>query len=415
MGRKLPCFESAIMMNRWVLFAAPHRGMFAGGMLQTVMVMVLWLIDIGGRHAGLWPMVHWADLPSPWLHALLMIYGIFPFFIFGFIHTAGPRWAGMGELTARQYVPAFLMMAAGWILFYTAGLFSPLSRVIAFILIGAGWAWAVIPVWGLVRHAWVGKAHLAVVATALTLGVIGFSLMAWAIASGQGSWADVAIMLGIWMFLLPVFFTVSFRMLPFFSGAVIPGYQFFQPLFLYWIVVAGLFGHGLLELVGWSLARGVLDAIVAANALHLSWRWAHRQAVTVRLLSVLHVAFAWFGVAMTLFALDGLLASPLGMSLGWAPLHALTIGYLMSTGVGMVSRVSRGHSGQPLIGDPVMWSAFWILQATAVMRIAAEWLPGTGWANPYLVSATLWILGMSTWAGRYAPVCWRPRPDGRPG
>lgn len=51
-------------------------------MLQSVLVMLPWWIELvlRTRDGGLdWP---W---PAVWWHALMLIYGVFPFFIFGFL------------------------------------------------------------------------------------------------------------------------------------------------------------------------------------------------------------------------------------------------------------------------------------------------------------------------------------------
>ena len=52
--------------------------------------------------------------------------------------------------------------------------------------------------------------------------------------------------------------------------------------------------------------------------------------------------------------------------LGLGTLHAMTMGFLGSV---MVTRVSTGHSGRPLVADNVAWSAFLALQLAVVLRM----------------------------------------------
>ena len=49
------------------------------------------------------PLPCW-PLPAPWIHALLMIFGFFPFFIFGFVMTAGPRWQAAAPVGQASYL-----------------------------------------------------------------------------------------------------------------------------------------------------------------------------------------------------------------------------------------------------------------------------------------------------------------------
>src|SRR5262252_9419773 len=57
---------------------------------------------------------------------------------------------------------------------------------------------------------------------------------------------------------------------------------------------------------------------------------------------------------------------------GRAPAHALFIGFFGSLLVAMVTRVTQGHSGRPLVLGGVAGAAFVIVQLVAVTRIVAE-------------------------------------------
>ena len=57
--------------------AAPHRMMFLPGALQTVLVMLFWLVELLGR-AGWWPPLPLV-LSSTWAHVFLMLFGVFAF------------------------------------------------------------------------------------------------------------------------------------------------------------------------------------------------------------------------------------------------------------------------------------------------------------------------------------------------
>jgi len=90
------------------------------------------------------------------------------------------------------------------------------------------------------------------------------------------------------------------------------------------------------------------------------------------------------------------------------------MGCLASLMLAMVTRVSCGHSGRPLVADNLMWGLFGALQLATLLRIAGA--AQSSHAQAVLgVTATLWAAIMLTWGTRLANWYGRPRADGRPG
>ena len=398
-----------------MFFAAPHRAMFLGGTVQGALSMLWWMFDLGARHAGLWPAASW-PLPPSWLHALLMIYGFFPFFIFGFLMTAAPRWQDAPPVAASVYVTAFLFLAAGW-LGIDASLFRPAFPLLpaGLVLVLAGWLIASLALWRVARHPHPDRRHPRVVAAALTLGVSGLAAFL-AYALGGPAWlAQWAFTVGVWGCLLPVFTAVAHRMLPFFSSAVIPRYRLRRPFWALWLLLAAYAAHAALTVLALPQWLWLVDLPAAATAVSLTVIWRLRQSFATRILAVLHIGFAWLGIALTLYGLQSLALYSGRATLGLAPLHALTIGYFVAMLIGMVSRVTLGHAGRSVTAGAMMWLAFWSIEAAAVLRVAAEFLSYPGPLNLMCLSALVWLAGFGVWTVRYAPAYWRPRVDGRPG
>ena len=117
--------------------------------------------------------------------------------------------------------------------------------------------------------------------------------------------------------------------------------------------------------------RGVLEIGAGLVLLWLAVAWGLVQSLRIRLLAMLHLGFLWLGLALLLGGVSQLLAAFTGQAvLPLAPLHALTMGCLGSLMLAMVTRVSCGHSGRPLVADNLVWSLFWLLQAAVLLRIA---------------------------------------------
>ena len=408
-------------MNRtvtsWQTFSsAPHRVMFFAGAVQGVATIAWWLAELLSRYQVLGSGYTWVT-PAIWAHAYLMVYGFFPFFIFGFLFTTYPNWMNGEKISRRAYLGAFLTMAGGVALFYIGLVVGKWVMALAVASMLAGWAVAVIALLRvLMRSSHADKRHATVTSVALIFGWLGMLAYFLWLLTGNAAALNGARVIGIWFFLLPVVVTVSHRMIPFFSSSVLKNYVIVRPYGLLWLMLACIVGHGALELAGAYSYLWLCDVPLAIAAFYLSAKWGFLRSFQVRMLAVLHVAFLWLGLAMSLYAVQSLLllvSSGRTYVLGLAPLHALTIGLLASIVLAMASRVTLGHSGRELVADGVTWALFLGFQATAVVRVLGDTALGAalGAGYLYIAAAVIWLVCYAVWAMKYAPVYWRPRVD----
>jgi uncharacterized protein involved in response to NO len=169
-----------------------------------------------------------------------------------------------------------------------------------------------------------------------------------------------------------------------------------------------LFASALLQ-----LSEPIVATIALVGALANGWRlllWKPWRTLATPLVWILHAAYAWIVVYLTLRGLTAL-----GFLAGSYAAHALTLGAIGGLTLGMMTRTARGHTGRPLIADGFEITAFVLLQAAAIIRVFG------GIASPglYLVSielsGLLWAGAFGLYAVRYWPVLTRPRLDGKPG
>jgi len=407
--------QPTLIPSRWQVFsAAPHRMMFFAGALQVILVMGLWLLELAGR-AGWWPTLSLAVAPT-WVHMFLMLYGVFPFFIFGFLITVYPRWMGGTVVPASRYITAFTFLAAGMILFY-AGLFA--SRLVvaaALALQLAGWGVTLYSLLAVFLQAPKRGPHERLLNLALAAGMLGIACFLAAVISGAPMAFLLAREFGLWLFLVPVVFLVAHRMIPFFSQSALINYLMIRPAWGPPLMLLCVVGHVLLELTGQTAWRFLADAPLAVAALHHSWIWQFRRSFHARLLAMLHIAFLWLGIGMTLYTVQSLALLATGVDyLGRAPLHALGIGFFTGMVVAMASRVTLGHSGRALEANDLTWYVLFGVNIAAMLRIVAEFLPGAVGGILNALAAATWLLSFLLWGWLYAPMYLRPRLDRKPG
>ncbi len=383
--------------------------MFALGSLQAVLVMLWWLTDLAGRYGGWYAPITWVLLP-PWAHLYLMVYALFPFYMFGFLMTTYPKWMAGAPVSSRHYLATAALLGTGMLLGYIGLLVGKTLLLAALLIYLAGW--------GVGLHAllsvYAGAQRPDTLHALITSGVLllGWSLLliyTIGVFRDSPGWIAVARSGGIWWFLFPVFFAVSHRLIPFFSSTVLPGYKIIRPDWTLWLMTAGGLLHGALEISNLPAWTWLVDVPMAVVALWLSASWRLKQSFHVRILAMLHIAFVWLGIALLLYGVQSLvLLAGMDFALNRAPLHALMVGYFAAMLIAMSTRVTLGHSGQPLTADNTAWSIFLAVQAATLFRIAAD-LPAVSpfASHLYLCSALLWLTAFGGWLFKFAPIYWR--------
>jgi uncharacterized protein involved in response to NO len=395
-----------------ILARAPHRLLFFIGAANVLLAMAwwtLWLVDARWHAIG---------LPQPqvyggWIHAIVMQYQVLAPFMFGFLLTVFPRWMGQDELTRWHYVPVGLGLFGGQLL-TLAGALGPAHLLhLGAVFTLVGWATGL---FYLLRLLWRdgGRTwHAVSCAGAMFLGFVGLLAYAAFLHVEDARLAFAAIKIGSFGLLLPVYFTVAHRMFPFFAGNVVAGYKPWRPM---WVLAAFwplALAHLALELAHAYSWLWIADLPLLALAGTWLWRCWPRGPAPL-LLRVLFLGYAWLPVALALYAAQSLVYLLDGdFILGRAPAHALFVGFFGSLLVAMVTRVTQGHSGRPLVFGGVATFAFVVIQLTCVARIAAELAPDQmAW---HAAAAIGWLLAFAPWVLRSLRIYLAPRADGKPG
>lgn len=362
---------------------------------------------------------------SPTLtHAAVMVLGFMPLFFAGFLFTAGPKWLGVQGPDAAAITPALTLQATGWLLWLAGAHLGLQVAVAGAFVAGVGLAAQNALFWRLWRaSAQHDRVHATVIAVAGALGAL--CTVGMGVAMTLGAWPVTMALVhtALWGFVVATYVSVVHRMIPFFTSGVLPMIEVWRPFWVLWLMLGAVvleivsvwllvMGRG--EGTGWRLLRCVLELGVGGVLVWLAGVWGLAQSLKIRLLAMLHLGFVWLGLSLLLSgASQGLLAAGGVPTLGLGALHALTMGFLGSILLAMVTRVACGHSGRALVADTGLWWLFWLLQVAVLLRIAGT-LPqaGGGWL---LAAALVWWGVMLVWGGRLINWFGRARADGKPG
>jgi uncharacterized protein involved in response to NO len=394
-----------------IVLAAPHRLLFLVGVCQLVAGLVWWAVNLLalGGHV---PAVA-LPVPASLLHASVLIHLALPPFFFGFLLTVFPRWIGYPDAGPRIYVPVGGAYLAAALLLWI-GLIGGLGGVVIAALgvaaLGEAWAGGNMARWlAMERQAgrpptWHGWSALAAVLAGLACLLVTIA----GLALQDGPLLRDASRVALLLFVIPVFMTVGHRMIPFFAANVVADYVRWRPFWLlgaFWgasVVAAAAMLAGIVLVE--TLAYAVLAGLTGLTA----WKWWPRGRGP-GLLWVLILGFAWAPVGFALKAVAGLTDGLVYL----AAVHALTMGFVCSLVIAMVTRVSQGHSGRPLVMPLWSWVAFAGVQAATLVRL---WSALAGDPLALLVTSAVMLAVMLTpWASRATLLYLSKRADGRPG
>ena len=83
--------------------------------------------------------------------------------------------------------------------------------------------------------------------------------------------------------------------------------------------------------------------------------------------------------------------------------------------LGMMARVSLGHTGRMLKPAPLMTLAFVAVNLAALIRVALPLIFPTLYMQGLVASGLLWMAAFGLFAALYTPILLRPRVDGKAG
>ena len=407
-----------------MLMVAPHRLAFWLAMLILVVASGWWLLVQEDRVHG-WFGLGYAVSPTL-THAAAMVFGFMPLFFAGFLFTAGPNWLRVEPLpVARLQWPLFLQ-AGGWLLWLAGAHLQAGVALTGLALAWLGLAWMFMLYWQLVRASRAeDRMHAKSVGVGGIVGVLSLAGTGLAMLAGHDALALVLVRTALWGFIVVVYVSVAHRMIPFFTSNVLPLIELWRP---FWVLrlMLGVAAFEVLALwvdffapsqqawPAWTVLVIAVELAAGGVLLWLAVVWGLVQSLKIRLLAMLHVGFVWLGLALLYSAASQALWLATGQPvLGLGALHALSMGFLGSIMVAMVTRVSCGHSGRALVADNPVWAMFWLLQVAVGVRLLAAVQGMPMWLTA--LAALLWTAIVTAWALRYANWYGRPRIDGKAG
>lgn len=387
--------------GKYAILNLAFRPFFAGAAIFSVLSTLLWM----GLYVFGW---QWQpSLPAMNLHAHEMVFGYGMAVIAGFLLTAVKNWTGVQTLYGIHLLVLFLLWLAARILLLVGDpgmlVWAALADGLFNLLLVIAFACPVFKVRQYKQFGILSKVVLLMLANQVFYAG-ALEIFPWGIQAGLYS--------GVYL-IMALIFVMSRRVMPFFIERGVG-----EPVTL--INRDWLDGASLFLFIGFWLADiadpdSLLVAILAGLlcVLH-AIRLAGWYAPGIWRQSLLWILFLAYLALVIGFALK-VAVYVFGIS-PFLPLHAFTYGGIGLFTLGMMARVTLGHTGRNILEPPasVAWM-FSVLVIGAVVRVFLPLLdPGhyTLWMG---LSQVLWILAFTLFLVTFLSMLYRPRADGQPG
>lgn len=382
-----------------VLWQLGFRPFFLLAGAYASLSIALW----GARYAGWLP--GQGAIGAAW-HAHEMLFGFTMAVLTGFLFTAVRNWTALPTPRGGWLIAIAVLWIAGRVAVLTP--FTVMSMVTntAFpIAVAAGIAVPLVRSGNRRNYFFVG------LLAAIAIAVLGVHLVP-LLDRGLPARIGVRTALDVMLVILAV---MGGRVIPMFTMNGVPGTTPRRHPAVERTAIGSLIALAVVDVLpleGTPLAVITVVVLVIAAASHAvrGWLWQPHRTLRVPLVWVLHAAYLWIPIHLSLRAAGelGVLAAPLAT-------HALTAGAIGGLTIGMMTRTSKGHTGRPLVADAADTTCYGLVLGAAAVRVFGPLLFPDAYVACALVAAAGWSAGFGLFTVRYARLLTSPRVDGRPG
>lgn len=392
--------ESNIKNNKksFSLFSLGFRPFFLLAAITAPLLMALWLLKLFG-------MVTLSNYYSStgW-HAHEMLFGYTVAVIAGFLLTAAGNWTGIKMINGWRLALLSIVFILGRVAPFISEL--PYWLIVALDLSFIPFVALLIAIPVIKAKQWSNFIFvpllLAMAAANLTVHLSTLNIIDTSIVTGSRA------MLYLIVFLIVV---MGGRVIPFFTERGVigvttkkwPWIEKLSPMSILLLMLADVvFKNN--ALIGYA---ALFSFIVHSIRL---FGWYSNKIWSVPLVWVLQIAYAWLIIgfvlkALTLFNLSTVMYS----------YHAFTVGGIGIMTLGMMARVSLGHTGREMVLNSWMVLAFILINVAAVFRVIVPIFMPEQYLQLIQFAGWLWIVSFIIYLIIYTPMWIYPRIDGRPG
>jgi len=384
-----------LVIMKSTLFSIGFRPFFLMATLFSAVLMALWVF----YYVMSLPLKPFDYYSSITWHAHEMIFGYGMAVVAGFLLTAIRNWTRMQTVSGYKLMLLVLAWVLGraapfmlyqpWLIALIDMLFLPILAVfIAIPLIKAG-----------------NKRNYFVIGMVALMAILNLLMHLDKLDVVQNT-ATIAYKTAFYI-IIALIIVMAGRVFPMFSQNGVPvRYQVVKHSLVERLIMPSYFAFMISLLFIGSALLTTITAVVAAiiHTIRLKG-WYNKQIWQVPLVWILHVGYLFLIVGFIMTAVSQHLPS-----LYFLAFHAFSVGVFGIITIGMMARVSVGHTGRDLHSPPKILNPVFVLMVLAVIiRVFVPIFAQSLYQVTVVVSGSLWILAFALFITSYAKILLSPR------
>ena len=392
------------MITSWYkrFSSQPHQPFFSSGTFFFILFMALFVASYSN--------ILTLDKSVLTYHAYTMIFVIFIQFFLGFLFVVFPRFLMQAEVSKKDYMNQFFVyFISSFGIILTLIFYSKLTILFQFSLL-------VIQIFSFILLFKIHKKSLMKikedtkwVLIAFFVGLISHFLFMVSNFEFNYSYivSKIAINSGFYLFLFMIVFTISQRMIPFFTTAKAPDYKINKSPKLHETIFSLLVLKVVLltfDNVKLNLIADVPLFILIVKEL-IKWKLPTFKVPAI--MWVLYLGLYWIPVAFFISIIESSMAfiAP-EIFFEKAVIHTIALGYFVTVFVGFGTRVILGHSGSTPHANNFAIFIFVSIQVITLFRIFASFSTNLGLNYQFLLNLTaiLLVIGLLLWSSKYITI-----------
>ncbi|MCF6172505.1 MAG: NnrS family protein [Campylobacteraceae bacterium] len=389
------------MFSNWYkkYSSQPHQPFFTNG----IVLFIIFLLIVGFQYSD----IHNFKNSILTLHAYPMIHIVLVQFFLGFLFVVFPKFLMQADLKKQTYMNRYFLYSIGSVLYIISLFFDKNIIKIAIIILFVANIISFKTLFSIYKKSIISnKYDMTWVLVAFSFGIL--SNLLFLVSTFDFSLSQFiqkfSINLGFYSFIFALIFTISQRMIPFFTTGKVANYKINKSKYILEISFLLLGFKAISSTLNYPIFNLIVNFALFSFFTYELLKWKLPILKTTAIMWVLYLALLWipFGFFISFVeSLSKLL--DIGFLFEQAPLHIIAVGYFVTILIGFGTRVTLGHSGKIPTADKTTIIIFWSIQLIVFLRFFAGISLNFGLNYPSFIalSAFLLVFTLLVWSYKY--------------
>lgn len=377
------------------LFSIGFRPFFLLATLHCIIYPILW----ASQFVELFSLPTMTLEPLNW-HVHEMIFGFGGSLLAGFLLTASANWTGKSPWTGKYLVYLFIF----WIVERIA-LFSTFSSLTIKILSLPFILYLIILLFITLKDS--PKQRNVFIPLMLIFAIGKFLHLHFSLVQNfEQATTFHQVGLGMIRFIVLL---IAGRVIPFFTRKRLPDLNINVPNAINLLALAPVFILIFEPFLNTQIRTGLYILALITNSIRFGY-WLPHKLLQVSILGILPIGIFWILIH---FALKILQTVHTDLTITDLPTHALMVGGLGTIALGIMSRVSLGHTGRYIEADLPIFFSYILINCAAFFRVVTPILSIDFLNLSITLTAICWLSAFLVHLFKFFKIWTSPRPDGK--